>query len=617
MGLADHHEKSGEVGKAINCLEAIFQSNETFFPIIEVKTRVRIATLLLKHTHNIAHAKSHLERSQILLSSIPSCIQLKCNAYSLLSQCYLLLGDIPRQKYVLFKAIDLTKDSGLNLWSCNFNSQLANAFTNEADYLSALVALEAGYGSAAQISYAELQLFFATSILHVNLMQWHDPSSVQKAINKCDEIWNSIDQAKREQCLGLMFYNELLHIFYRLRICDYKNALPHVDRLDAAMKQDRERVKLSGRHTRLQERLQSINQSTSDKLVLAPPPIDGEWLPKSAVYSLVDLMVIVLGRPTGQFRLCTERFHTGINLIQAELERLGIIDGVKETDLQLSTIWMTGVYLLLLMQFFQNKVAVELTRSEFVEAQEALLQMKIWFLRFPTILQSYESMIEMLRGLYANSVGCYEEAVFHYNESAKLTECKSTQTMCQVYESVSTFASALDLITPLYSMKDSVGGLREEASVLFAYGLITTKQQNIQDAQKDLVKGMQIALNHMGNLQLVSQYSIALGSLDLALHDTENARDVLRSSITLARKLCDIPTQICVLSLLTALYQQLGEKGYEMENDKYRTKKINELHRKLADARSSIHHLELIERSRFEVEQQHNEVRVKRARHEN
>lgn len=39
-------------------------------------------------------------------------------------------------------------------------------------------------------------------------------------------------------------------------------------------------------------------------------------------------------------------------------------------DLQHSAIWMAGVYLMILMQFLENKVAMELTRSEFVEAQE-------------------------------------------------------------------------------------------------------------------------------------------------------------------------------------------------------------------------------------------------------
>lgn len=41
-----------------------------------------------------------------------------------------------------------------------------------------------------------------------------------------------------------------------------------------------------------------------------------------------------------------------------------------EVNLQHSAIWMAGVYLMLLMQFLENKVAVDLTRSEFVEAQE-------------------------------------------------------------------------------------------------------------------------------------------------------------------------------------------------------------------------------------------------------
>ena len=49
------------------------------------------------------------------------------------------------------------------------------------------------------------------------------------------------------------------------------------------------------------------------------------------------------------------------------------------------------------------------------------MQMKYWFVRFPTILQASESIIEMLRGQYAHSVGCYSEAAFHYIEAAKVT----------------------------------------------------------------------------------------------------------------------------------------------------------------------------------------------------
>lgn len=110
-GLADYHENIGEFGKAVKCLEAICQTHVSFLPIVEVKTRLRIATLLLKHTHNVNHAKSHLERSQLLLKSIPSCFELKCRTFSLLSQCYHLVGAIPPQKHILYKALDLIASS--------------------------------------------------------------------------------------------------------------------------------------------------------------------------------------------------------------------------------------------------------------------------------------------------------------------------------------------------------------------------------------------------------------------------------------------------------------------------------------------------------------------------
>lgn len=111
-GLADYQEQKGEIGKAVKCLEAICQSDVSFFPVVEVKTRLRIATLLLKHSHNVNHAKAHLERAQLLLKSIPSCFDLKCRAYSLLSQCYHLVGSIVPQKQVLHKALDLTASTG-------------------------------------------------------------------------------------------------------------------------------------------------------------------------------------------------------------------------------------------------------------------------------------------------------------------------------------------------------------------------------------------------------------------------------------------------------------------------------------------------------------------------
>lgn len=51
------------------------------------------------------------------------------------------------------------------------------------------------------------------------------------------------------------------------------------------------------------------------------------------------------------------------------------------------------------------------------------MQMRNWFVRFPTILQACESTVEILRGQYAHAVGYYSEAAFHFLEAAKVINC--------------------------------------------------------------------------------------------------------------------------------------------------------------------------------------------------
>ncbi|KAK1403686.1 hypothetical protein POM88_003291 [Heracleum sosnowskyi] len=96
------------------------------------------------------------------------------------------------------------------LWSCNFNSHLANALIIQGDYQASLSSLEQAYMSATELHYPKLQvsisffnplpyslsfisclllysapqMFFATSILHVHLMQWDDVSLVEQAVNQ-------------------------------------------------------------------------------------------------------------------------------------------------------------------------------------------------------------------------------------------------------------------------------------------------------------------------------------------------------------------------------------------------------------------------------------------------
>ncbi|GJN11912.1 hypothetical protein PR202_ga30148 [Eleusine coracana subsp. coracana] len=208
---------------------------------------------------------------------------------------------------------------------------------------------------------------------------------------------------------------------------------------------------------------------------------------------------------------------------------------------------------MLLLQFLENKVAVELTRSEFVDAQE-------------------------------------------------LTDSKSIQSMCQVYAAVSflckgdaeSSSQALELVGPAYRTMDTFVGVREKTCIVFVYGLLLMRQHNPQEARNRLASGLRIAHQQLGNIQLVSQYLTILGTLALQLHDAGQAREILKSSLTLAKTLYDIPTQMWILSVFTELYREVEEKGNEMENAEYEKKKEDDLRRRLNEAHSHAFHQELV-----------------------
>ncbi|KAK1570909.1 hypothetical protein Q3G72_008932 [Acer saccharum] len=285
-----------------------------------------------------------------------------------------IVGAIPPQKNILFKALELTasvsQENDLFLFLFSLFFVAAIFFVPCECFVYRRRLSELIYVSATEISYPDLQMFFTTFILHVHLMQWEDENLIAQAINQCNVIWESIDPNQREQLLGLLFYNELPHMFYRLRICDYKNAAQHVDKLDAAMKADLQKMQQVQQPT---SELNALNQSLS-----RPDLPSRERLHFSEQLASQELST-VNNVETRKLALIvfTAKKPEQIIFLAYELEKLGITDGATEVDLKHSAIWMAGVYLMLLMQFLENKVAVELTRSKFVEAQEVGVMPKL------------------------------------------------------------------------------------------------------------------------------------------------------------------------------------------------------------------------------------------------
>lgn len=651
--LAETHEKEGCIAQAVKCLEAICQSQVSFLPVIEVKTRLRIATLLLEHTDNVTHAKAHLERAQLLLKQIPTCFELKFRAHSLLSRCYQLVGTIAAVKQTLKKGLELstnaaTGESG-RLWACNFTLQLAKALTTENDYAGALRLLESGSRLAAAMNQPQLEMVFATARLHIQLMQWEDPAIIERSLAECDQLFERIPQHLKRSHAGLHVYKELLYIFFLLRACEYKEVQDRVTDLDTTLRELEQAVsvqqpvfdplvyqELQNQFEWLIKELQlpgASSQRTADlqyhygliqqrlfqyeqlkyhvatlqgdpsKLQLGPAPLDEEWIPKAAVLVLVDLMSVVCSRPKGTFKDCTIRINSGLDRVNGELEKLGITTQVTEAELHHWAMWTGGVYLLLLTQLLENKAVIDLTEADYVGAQKSLIQLVEWERRFPTMLQGNESNIQVLLGHYAHSLGYFHESALHFIQASKLTDNQGLRAMCQVNAAISyiclddqdSSSHALDLIAPVYRNMDSYLGVREKTLVLFASGVLQKKQQNLQEARTRLATGLKITHKQLGNHQLVSQYLTVLGSLAIAMHDTTQARDILKSSFTLAKSLHDIPTQVTVLSELRDMFRDSGESGKEAEHAEAEGKKFEDLRRRIAEAQATPYHVPLLQ----------------------
>ncbi len=61
LHITDILQTNGNYLEAIKCLHAALASKEA--PQVEVAIRVRLALLLMHHTHNLHEARQHLERA--------------------------------------------------------------------------------------------------------------------------------------------------------------------------------------------------------------------------------------------------------------------------------------------------------------------------------------------------------------------------------------------------------------------------------------------------------------------------------------------------------------------------------------------------------------------------
>lgn len=75
-------------------------------------------------------------------------------------------------------------------------------------------------------------MFFTASMLHVHIMQWTDDYSVEKAVQRCDEIWQTISSDK--VCYSTYENLFFAHLTSACLVCPESADSPVICRLIAA-----------------------------------------------------------------------------------------------------------------------------------------------------------------------------------------------------------------------------------------------------------------------------------------------------------------------------------------------------------------------------------------------
>eukprot|EP00850_Spirogloea_muscicola_P024022 SM000425S15894 [mRNA] locus=s425:2995:14228:+ [translate_table: standard] len=479
-------------------LYAHYSSASPFLPLAEVRARVCLADLLLRYSANVAEAKAHMERTQVLLKQVAGNADLKCRALSLLSRCYHLVGTTGLQKLALRRALelldghppDLDRQAAL-LWRCNFLLQMASTLLVEGDLHGAQQALATGRRLADELPTPVLALLFAACMLHVHLTASNtSATAVAEAIEDCAGLWARLTPEQQEQHRGLQSYALLLQAMWALRVCDHDSATRIVAELEKTVPVTKDGCQAEepiapNEGPRSRPAL-SPNEDVAAAWTLGPPPLDCTWLPLPAVQVLTHLVGLGCSRPSGKLSEALMRLKSGLEIVDAELQKLGIHGTTTETDMQLHTVWSAGPYLLLWLHLQENSTILALTQSNLVDAQQTLSRMLDIIRRFPVMLQGFENQLRILLGLYAQSSGCYRQAAAHFQAAQKANPSDSSKAMCNLLCALShlsrstpdSISQAVDLLSVVQKRVEQSGeaDLREKGTYMYASGLLFFKQ---------------------------------------------------------------------------------------------------------------------------------------------
>ncbi|DBB16347.1 TPA: hypothetical protein ACH3X3_014645 [Trebouxia sp. C0006] len=291
------------------------------------------------------------------------------------------------------------------------------------------------------------------------------------------------------------------------------------------------------------------------------------WLPTAAVHALVFCLIATIYRPKTRFKQALAYLSQAQQLIDEELQHQGIKG--KESDLPLQAVCHHHSLLFIKFLIIEGAAMVHVTQVELEHAQRDLSVLLELCTDHPALLgKPLLSSLYMLIGNYALAAGDLSTAAERFVEAAQTGSSASQARLAAVSAALALLDTqqpddilkAADILRQ-YEVFDDIDSklpFAERGAGCFATGLVLMTQGQETEGHLLLGKALRFAHGHLCNQQLVSQITLAMAPKQMQRGDTEGARNMLLSSLTLSSTNHDVPTLVRGLHRMSHFHAKTG-----------------------------------------------------------
>jgi len=613
--LAGQFQSEGSVTAAIQCLEGVAQSPDALLPLTEARARRQLAALLLAHTHNVAEAKAHLEKSQLLLPQLHGQWDLKLGITSDLGRCHKLLGNVQLQQHMYQTGLELCKGArqsrtcaAVDSWEVHFLLRLADTLVTTGETASALAMIDAGLAQAvARHPDLRMKILCHLFMLQVHLVDWSGKEPAESALESAASLFAQLPPERHHERLTLQLK---LH-FHVLRVLLLMR-LGKMAELAQPGGGEGKAPWMPGTLCAMEDLLTQLGGAEGALW-------EYEWAPPPTVAALAHLLFARILEPSSKIKHVLAHLNKCHSLVDQELAALGVSyspaedNGSREMELPHHAIWDSRLLLVLRFLALEMQANVFLTMVDLPSAQQTIRAAVELMNSFPMLLTPLRPSLQFMLGLYCHSTGACSQAYSCFMTSreesgsvqwANLATCNAALALLanNTPSGMRQAAEVLgDLPAQALAMDDTgdsgnqAMSLQERAASLLCQGILESSAGATTEAKFSLSKALRIAHGQLASQQMTCQILNALGPLSWQSGDVSGAEQMLASSFQIAKGIHDSPGLLGALAGMNSVLSATGQLERAAQNQEYSNRKSAEVQQIGNAARSLPDHAYLLQ----------------------